>query len=128
MMSKSANYCYAHLSDNTGLLLLCEVAAKPFYERVHAEYNADQGCKAAGARATKGLGRTHPGAWQDAGDALEHPGLKGVQMPKGPVVNNGRSDASLQYNEVRGAFVLAVLWRLMQFGRSILCMIPRRSG
>ena len=49
MMSKSANYCYAHLSDNTGLLLLCEVAAAPFYERTNAEYNADQGCKAAGA-------------------------------------------------------------------------------
>ena len=50
MMSKSANYCYAHLSDNTGILLLCEVAAKPFYERVSAEYNADQSCKSAGAR------------------------------------------------------------------------------
>ena len=50
MMSKSANYCYAHLSDQTGLLLLCEVAAAPFYERTMAEYNADVGCKAAGAR------------------------------------------------------------------------------
>ena len=49
-MSKSANYCYAHLSDGTGLLLLCEVAAKPFYERTGAEYNADQGCKTANAR------------------------------------------------------------------------------
>ncbi|PIL29277.1 hypothetical protein GSI_09327 [Ganoderma sinense ZZ0214-1] len=27
MMSKSANYCHAYLSDNTGILLLCEVAA-----------------------------------------------------------------------------------------------------
>ena len=48
-MSKSANYCYAHLSNGTGLLLLCEVAAKPFYERTQAEYNADQGCKSANA-------------------------------------------------------------------------------
>lgn len=30
------------LSDNTGILLLCEVAAKPFYERLDAEYDADQ--------------------------------------------------------------------------------------
>ena len=56
MMSKSANYCYANLSGGMGLLLLCEVAAQPFYERANAEYNADQGCRAAGALATKGLG------------------------------------------------------------------------
>ena len=30
------------LSDNTGILLLCEVAAKPFYERLDSEYDADQ--------------------------------------------------------------------------------------
>jgi hypothetical protein len=30
------------LSDNTGVLLLCEVAAKPFYEQLDANYNADQ--------------------------------------------------------------------------------------
>lgn len=35
------------LSDNTGLLLLCEVAAKPFFEQHHANYNADADCKAA---------------------------------------------------------------------------------
>ena len=46
MMSKSANYCYAHLSHNTGLLLLCEVAAKPFHELKDADYDADKGCKA----------------------------------------------------------------------------------
>ncbi|KAK0464174.1 PARP-domain-containing protein [Armillaria novae-zelandiae] len=41
----SAGYCYPGLSNNTGILLLCEVAAKPFYERNDAEYNADQTCK-----------------------------------------------------------------------------------
>ena len=50
MMSKSANYCYSHLSDNTGLLLLCEVAAKPFFEKKDSDYYADQGCKTASAR------------------------------------------------------------------------------
>ena len=48
-MSKSAGYCWAHLSHNTGLLLLCEVAAKPFYEQKWANYDADQGCKDADA-------------------------------------------------------------------------------
>ncbi|PFH54702.1 hypothetical protein AMATHDRAFT_52452 [Amanita thiersii Skay4041] len=36
MMSKSANYCHTYLSNGIGLLLLCEVAAKPFYERTVA--------------------------------------------------------------------------------------------
>jgi len=34
------------LSDNIGLLLLCEVAAKPFYEQLKANYTADEDCKA----------------------------------------------------------------------------------
>jgi hypothetical protein len=34
------------LSNNTGLLLLCEVAAKPFYEQMNANYCADEHCKA----------------------------------------------------------------------------------
>ena len=106
MMSKSANYCYAHLSDNTGVLLLCEVAVAPFYERTGAEYNADAGCRAASARATKGLGRTQPAEWQDAGEALGHPELKGVHMPKGPAKDvqpdpTGLTPSlHLQYNEV----------------------------
>lgn len=38
------------LSDNTGILLLCEVASKPFYEQYQANYNADQDCKKAKAK------------------------------------------------------------------------------
>ncbi|THH00346.1 hypothetical protein EW026_g2179 [Hermanssonia centrifuga] len=99
MMSKSANYCYSYLSENTGLLLLCEVAAQPFYERKNAEYNADVGCKAAGARATKGLGRTQPSAWQDAGSVLDNEALKGVHMPKGAPKDVNEQGVYLQYNE-----------------------------
>jgi hypothetical protein len=33
------------LSGNIGVLLLCEVAAKPFHELVDSDYNADQNCK-----------------------------------------------------------------------------------
>ncbi|KAJ7630425.1 poly polymerase catalytic domain-containing protein [Roridomyces roridus] len=100
MMSKSAGYCYSHMSQNIGILLLCEVAVKPFYERTQAEYDADKGCKNAGARATKGLGRTQPQKWKDAGKALGNDELIGCHMPDGPaqptVVPNG---GYLEYNE-----------------------------
>ncbi|TFY51615.1 hypothetical protein EVJ58_g10471 [Rhodofomes roseus] len=99
MMSKSANYCHAYLSDNTGILLLCEVAAKPFYEQHAANYNADQDCKAARARCTKGLGRTQPAEWQDAGAALENDALSGCHMPKGPGQDVQGIQGYLQYNE-----------------------------
>ncbi|SJL05268.1 related to poly polymerase [Armillaria ostoyae] len=98
MMSKSAGYCYPGLSNNTGILLLCEVAAKPFYERNDAEYNADQTCKQNNKRATKGLGRTQPIKWKDAGKSLGNDELVGCEMPDG-----GGSDIAtggyLQYNE-----------------------------
>ncbi|RPD56226.1 PARP-domain-containing protein [Lentinus tigrinus ALCF2SS1-6] len=99
MMSKSANYCHAYLSDNTGLLLLCEVVAKPFYEQHQANYNADQDCKKAGKKSTKGLGRTQPAEWQDCGDALDHPELRGCHMPKGPGKDVSDPKVYLQYNE-----------------------------
>ncbi|KZT68464.1 PARP-domain-containing protein [Daedalea quercina L-15889] len=111
MMSKSADYCHAYLSDNTGILLLCEIAAKPFFEQDGANYNADQDCRAAGARCTKGLGRTQPTEWQDAGAALENDALKGVHMPKGPgkdVDNVDGFSGSLQYNEIRLRYLLMV--------------------
>lgn len=33
------------MSNNIGILLLCEVAAKPFYEQTNANYNAAEECK-----------------------------------------------------------------------------------
>ncbi|EIN11407.1 PARP-domain-containing protein [Punctularia strigosozonata HHB-11173 SS5] len=98
MMSKSANYCHSYLSGGIGVLLLCEVAAKPFHELVDADYNADQGCKANGKRCTKGIGRTQPGDWQDAGETLGYDELRGCHMPKGPGKDIGGT-AYLQYNE-----------------------------
>ncbi|KAL1688372.1 PARP-1-like protein [Schizophyllum commune] len=99
MMSKSAGYCYMGLSGQTGLLLLCEVAVKPFYERYDAEYDADKGCKKANALATKGIGRTQPVNWKDAGEVLGNDALKGCHMPDGPCNNNADPKAYLQYNE-----------------------------
>ena len=38
MVSKSANYCCTTRSNNTGLLLLCDVALGDMYERTLADY------------------------------------------------------------------------------------------
>ena len=38
MVSKSANYCCTTRSNNTGLLLLCDVALGDMYERTQADY------------------------------------------------------------------------------------------
>lgn len=52
-------------------------------------------------RATKGLGRTAPIDWQDAGEALDNEDLKGCIMPKGAAQDTNVPGAYLQYNEVR---------------------------
>ena len=52
-------------------------------------------------RCTKGIGITQPAAWQDAGAALDHPGLRGCHMPKGPGKDFKDPQTYLQYNEVR---------------------------
>lgn len=83
------------------MLLLCEVAVKPWLELTDANYGADEYAKKAKklyghsllphhdfhsqnlCRATKGVGRTQPVDWKDAGDALGHDDLKGCLMPNG---------------------------------------------
>ncbi|QRV76677.1 poly(ADP)-ribose polymerase PARP protein [Ceratobasidium sp. AG-Ba] len=97
--SKSANYCHSRQSKNIGILLLCEIAAKPYHELLNADYHADQTSKDNGAIATKGVGRTQPGEWQDCAEALDHDELKGVVMPKGPLKQLNPPGAYLQYNE-----------------------------
>ncbi|THH11380.1 hypothetical protein EW145_g694 [Phellinidium pouzarii] len=96
----SYNYCYAQSSGNIGILLLCDVAAKPCHELLSGNYNANEECKAANKLATKGLGQTQPVNWQDAGAALENDELKGCLMPKGAAENVNPPGAYLQYNEV----------------------------
>lgn len=107
IVSKSANYCCASASDNTGLLLLCEAQlGDPMYECQGADYHAATKCKQAGRLATKGLGKTAPLKWEDAG--VVHEDLAGVQMPmvtgkEGNVTGDASKGnyLSLQYNEVR---------------------------
>lgn len=99
MMSKSAGYCFAYLSNQIGVLLLCEVAVKPFLEMTHGNYNADDDCKKSKKLATKGVGTIQPTNWQDAGMALGHEELEGVYMPKGEASHVNPPGASLMYNE-----------------------------
>lgn len=128
MMSKSAGYCHSYLSDGTGLMLLCEVAAKPFHELVHSDYSADVSCKNAGKRVTKGVGRVQPSGWKDAGEALENDALKGVQMPAGLPSNSDSGDYSLWYNEVRQVHTSCSITRmLIRIHGSILHMTCLRS-
>ncbi|KAG7455005.1 hypothetical protein MATL_G00251750 [Megalops atlanticus] len=58
MSSKSANYCFTNQKNNTGLLLLCEVALGDSNELLVADYNADR--LPEGKHSTKGLGQTAP--------------------------------------------------------------------
>ncbi|KAG2049839.1 PARP-domain-containing protein [Suillus hirtellus] len=99
VMSKSAGYCYASLSNKIGVLLLCEVAVKPFLEMNNANYNADEDCKKSMKLATKGVGMVQPTNWQDAGVALGHEELEGVHMPKGEALQVNPPGAFLMYNE-----------------------------
>ena len=42
MVSKSANYCGTSKANNTGLILLCDVALGNFSDKYYADYNADK--------------------------------------------------------------------------------------
>uniref|UniRef100_UPI001ED80A29 poly [ADP-ribose] polymerase 2 n=1 Tax=Scatophagus argus TaxID=75038 RepID=UPI001ED80A29 len=93
MSSKSANYCFASQSNNTGLLLLCEVALGDCNELLDADYEANN--LPAGKHSTKGLGQTGP-------DPKNSVTLDGVTVPMGPCVKTGvgkRNSYSLLYNE-----------------------------
>ena len=100
MVTKSANYCCAGQSNNTGLLMLCEAQlGDPMYELANSDYHAAQNAKKAGALATKGKGRTAPLKWMDAQCVSEE--LKGVKMPDVNVDTGDVNEAGLylQYNE-----------------------------
>lgn len=100
MSSKSANYCYAHVSDGTALLLLCEAElGNPMRELCSHDCLAAENAEKAGAWSTFGKGGTAPSQWKDAG--CVHPSLKGVMMPETKRVPPGPTgvSSSLYYNE-----------------------------
>lgn len=77
--SKSANYCNPGMSGNVGILLLCEVElSRPMYEIPTGNSNAQQEAEKHNCISTKGVGRTVPQTWKDAG--CVHEDLKGVTV------------------------------------------------
>lgn len=89
MVTKSANYCHHHLSNNTGLLIICEVALGDTNDLMHSDYNAAD--LPAGKASTKGCGATGPS--EDNFTEID-----GVTVPMGPGENTGAT-GSLLYNE-----------------------------
>jgi len=89
MVSKSANYCSTNRTNNTGLLMLCDVALGNMYERNKAEYVEKLG---PGLHSTKGVGKTEPSAegWKD---------LDGVKVPCGKGQKDESKKTDLLYNE-----------------------------
>ena len=58
MVSKSANYCFTNRDNNTGILLLCDVALGNMNEKLQADCYANN--LPPGKHSTKGCGRTAP--------------------------------------------------------------------
>lgn len=58
MVSKSASYCFTNKINNTGLMLLCEVALGGMNEKLYADYYAN--LLPDGKNSTKGVGKTAP--------------------------------------------------------------------
>ena len=79
MSSKSAGYTAFDLSNNEGLLLLCEAElGSPMLQPDSADYEAGDKAKQKGVWSTWGRGSMGPGGWIDAGGLGEH--LKGIKM------------------------------------------------
>ena len=92
MVSKSANYCCTNPTNNTGLMLLCEVALGDMNEKTQADYYAN--LLPPGKSSTKGVGKTAPGSTET---------MNGVVVPTGlphAVDHSSKTMAlSLLYNE-----------------------------
>lgn len=73
MVSKSANYCFTNPGNNTGLMILCEVALGDMNEKYYADYYAN--LLPTGKSSTKGVGRTAPGSEEKLGDVTVPTGL-----------------------------------------------------
>merc|ERR1712025_1406589 len=90
MVSKSANYCNTTRSNNTGLLLLCDVALGNMYEKTQAEYVEKL---PTGFHSTKGVGKTGP-------DPAEKTDIEGAEIPFGKgIKQEGVEKTDLLYNE-----------------------------
>jgi len=89
MVTKSANYCHHNLSDDIGMLLICEVALGQTNDLLHAKHDANK--LPAGKHSTKGLGSMAP-------IEKNFKQLDGASVPMGPAVKNSVR-GSLMFNE-----------------------------
>lgn len=89
MVSKSANYCFTSRQNNTGLMLLSEVALGDMHELKDAEYIKKL---PNGKHSTFGIGKTqpNPNGWETR---------DGVQVPCGLPLRDDNLKSSLLYNE-----------------------------
>ncbi|EAS06927.3 poly(ADP-ribose) polymerase family WGR domain protein (macronuclear) [Tetrahymena thermophila SB210] len=94
MCSKSANYCFTNKANNTGLMLLCEVALGEMNDKYYADYYASN--LPAGKHSTRGRGKTAPpeSSYVTIYDDVQVPVGKGEPQ----VFPNGQY-GSLLYNE-----------------------------
>merc|ERR1719378_1066680 len=71
MVSKSANYCCTNKTNNTGLMLLCDVSLGKPNQLVAANYDANILPK--GKHSTQGMGRVSPAGYKKLNNGLELP-------------------------------------------------------
>lgn len=90
MVSKSANYCATSPANNTGLMLLCEVALGNMMELNQAHYVKKLPDN---THSCKGVGKTQP---NPKGSFV---GPDGVEIPMGPGVTDPNLQSALLYNE-----------------------------
>lgn len=90
MVSKSANYCCTTPQNNTGLMLLSEVALGDMHELKESKFITKL---PSGKHSVKGVGKTAP----DPEKA--HTRDDGVIIPMGPPVVQKKFSSSLLYNE-----------------------------
>lgn len=90
MVSKSANYCCTSASNNTGLMLLCEVALGDMFECTAAKYVTEL---PKGTHSVKGCGKTFPDPKESHIDG------EGVEIPMGKPFTDTKLKSSLLYNE-----------------------------
>lgn len=90
MVSKSANYCATSAQNNTGLMMLCEVALGDMYE-CHAAKYVEKLPK--DKHSTKGVGKTRPN------EREAHVREDGVVVPLGRPLTDAALKSSLLYNE-----------------------------
>lgn len=79
LASKSCEYVNPQISDNYGLLLLCEAQlGDSAYERYDRDLNAASNSRKNGSLSTWAQGKTQPKEWKDAGAISKE--LKGVRI------------------------------------------------